>query len=236
MIERKHIKPLLLKIIDKVFHLRRWGQFQKVLTAYAARTEDFFFIEIGANDGKMHDFAYQHVQKHHWRGILVEPVGYYFERLKQHYAGNKNLILENAAIADQDGTRVLYRVKEGLSYLPAWANGLGTFRQDVLLKHGWAIPDIHDCMVKEEVRCMTLASLLKKHAVDRVDLLLIDTEGYDYEIIKQIDFQKVAPKIIVFEHKHLSAQDRADCEALLNRNRYVISRHYSNTMAYVPVE
>jgi len=232
MLKLKHTKPLLLKALDKVFHTPRWGQFEKVLSAHAAM-EDFFFIEIGANDGKMHDFVFKRVNKQHWRGILVEPVGYYFERLKAHYAGNDHLILENAAIAEQDGTRVLYRVKEGLSYLPAWVNGLGTFRQEVLLKHGWAIPDIHDCMVKEEVRCLTLASLLDKHAVKKLDLLLIDTEGYDYEIIKQIDFNNMAPKIIVFEHKHLSAEDRADCEELLRKNQYIIARHYTNTLAYL---
>ena len=101
MLKLKHTKPLLLKALDKVFHTPRWGQFEKVLSTHAAM-EDLFFIEIGANDGKMHDFVFKRVNKQHWRGILVEPVGYYFERLKAHYAGNDHLILENAAIAEQD--------------------------------------------------------------------------------------------------------------------------------------
>ena len=47
---------------------------------------------------------------------------------------------------------------------------------------------------------------MKKHNVNDISFILIDTEGYDYEIIKLIDFEKYKPSILIFEHKHLSGQ------------------------------
>ena len=34
---------------------------------------EFFFVQIGAFDGRVADPLYQLVHRHHWRGVLVEP-------------------------------------------------------------------------------------------------------------------------------------------------------------------
>ncbi|MBK7697246.1 MAG: FkbM family methyltransferase [Saprospiraceae bacterium] len=41
-----------------------------------------------------------------------------------------------------------------------------------------------------------------------IDLLHIDTEGYDWEILKQLRLAKYFPRPIIFEHKHLSPSKR----------------------------
>jgi tRNA G26 N,N-dimethylase Trm1 len=33
-----------------------------------------------------------------------------------------------------------------------------------------------------------------------INLLVIDTEGYDFQILKEIDLDKISPKVIHFEH------------------------------------
>jgi hypothetical protein len=115
--------------------------------------------------------------------------------------------------------------------LPAWVNGMASLHLDVLMNHKWAIPDIEDYIVKEQIRCITLDSLLKKHRVERLDLLAIDTEGHDFEVIKQVDFARLRPQVITYEHKHLSKVDRRDCEALLHLHNYQVSRQLGNTLA-----
>ena len=40
----------------------------------------------------------------------------------------------------------------------------------------------------EDVKCVSLDSLLVKYNINNIDLLIIDAEGYDYEIIKAIPF------------------------------------------------
>lgn len=232
LIDRKKITARVVKAFDGLLNLPRWNQLHRLVADTASKSEDFFFIEIGCNDGVIHDPLYQLILANNWRGILVEPVKFYFDKLKLNYKGNANLIFENIAISDHDETRDFYRVKEQVDHLPAWSRGLGSFYPEVILKHKWAIPDLEAYIVKDSVRCYALASLLRKHQVDRLNLLMIDTEGYDFEILKQIDFSKIKPELIVYEHKHMSRQERRECRNRLEGQNYLISRHFSNTLAY----
>jgi hypothetical protein len=74
-------------------------------------------------------------------------------------------------------------------------------------------------VVSTEVTCLPLSEVLARHSIDRADLLLIDTEGYDWEVLRQVDLATLDPQVILFEHKHLSAQDRSRACAFLE-SRY----------------
>jgi FkbM family methyltransferase len=223
-----------VKLFDKVCCLSEWRKFQKIVTECASTSDNFFFVQIGANDGVIYDPIHEHVTRYNWSGILVEPVGCYFSQLKRNYESNTNLIFENVAISDREEIRDFYRVKEGVSYLPRWCNGLGTFYLEVLLTHKWAIPNIEDYVVKERVKCISFKSLLKRYKVKMIDLLLIDTEGHDYEIIKQIDFDYIKPRMIMFEHQYIGKKDRNICDDLLKTQDYSLTRHLGNTFAFLP--
>lgn len=228
---KKTIIPRLIKIFDPILCRQSWAGLESVLIELES-IDDLFFIQIGANDGVIHDPFYQHISKNNWRGILVEPVLYYFNRLKQNYANNTQLVFENVAISDRDEQRNFYRLKEGLSFMPAWTEGLGSFRLEVLLKHKRLIPNIEDYIVQQRVECLSFSSLLARHAVEKLDLLMIDTEGYDFEILKQIDFGNIKPRVIVYEHKHLNRKERSECANLLETQGYRLQCHFSNTLAY----
>lgn len=226
------LRLALVKVFDSLCKIQRWRELEKTLRRVGENSDDFFFIQIGANDGVIYDPIYQFVRQYNWSGILVEPVPCYFNRLLINYQGNSNLYFENVAISDQDEQRDFYRVQEGLDFLPEWCNGLGTFNLDVLLTHKWAIPNLEDYVVKETVECLSLDSLLKKYAVDNVDLLLIDTEGYDYQVLKQLDLDLIRPSILLYEHQYFRQEERQKCENRLQQAGYRISSHMGNTLAY----
>src|SRR5688500_19325979 len=75
------------------------------------RNMDFFFVQIGSNDGKTGDPLYEYIKECKWKGILVEPVPYLFEKLKQTYRGFEGLLFENSAIDTKDGYRTFYRIE-----------------------------------------------------------------------------------------------------------------------------
>ena len=85
-----------------------------------------------------------------------------------------------------------------LEGLPQWYDGIGSFSREAVLDHARLIPDIEDRLVRTEVPCLTFDSLCAKHDVGAVDLLLIDTEGYDHQILAHINFgvHRPAQKII----------------------------------------
>ncbi len=55
---------------------------------------------------------------------------------------------------------------------------------------------------------LTLESVRAKHDLDGIDLLVVDTEGHDWEILRSVDFSALRPRLIVYEHFHLSEPDR----------------------------
>lgn len=228
------IRLYLVKLFDALCRLVKWRKLDKAIERIAEGCEHFFFVQIGANDGVMYDPIHRFVNQYEWAGVLVEPVDIYFNQLKKNYGHNPKLIFENVAISDKQETRMFYRVKQGLDFLPAWCNGLGTFHLDVLLTHRWAIPNIADYVVKQPVNCITFLSLLEAHNIDRLDLLLIDTEGHDYEIIRQINLDQLQPKIIVYEHQYIKQPERKQCERMLQDSGYALAKHLGNTMAYLP--
>ena len=191
----------------------------RLLRAFAKACPDAFFVEIGANDGQEHDHLHRLVLDGHWRGIMVEPVPYVFERLKATYGAVPRLVLENVAVADRDGRMAFHHVAEAPpgddEGLPPWYHALGSFSREAVMRHAGEIPDLERRLVTTEVPCVTFASLCARHDVQRVDLVLLDTEGHDYEILRSSDLPRWRPRLVIYEHFHLGPQDRRDCRALM---------------------
>jgi FkbM family methyltransferase len=135
------------------------------------------------------------------------------------------------AISDRDGTRELFYLPQTDQPPEIWYHQLATFFPENIRKLSYAIPDIESAMVSEKVPCMKLETLLGKHGVTKIDLVHIDTEGYDFAVLKQLDLSAYSPQIIIYEHKHLSAEDLAACDKYLERFGYKIKwRDYSDTV------
>lgn len=198
----------------------------KLIRRFARMYPRAFFIQIGSNDGEQLDPLREMILSRPWRGIMVEPVPYVFERLRQNYIHlSDRIALENLAIADQEGRLPFWHLRQETNkpdYLPQWYDALGSFRKDVVLKHTSDIPDLERRLVCTEVPCLTFAGLCRKYDIDKLDLLHIDTEGYDFEIIKHVDFDRYRPKLLIYEHHHLGDATRRACRDLLQGMGYVL--------------
>lgn len=176
------------------------------------------FVQVGSNDGVQLDPLRTNILKGSWTGIMIEPVPYVFQRLQKNYGQLPNVKLENLAIADRDGSLPFFHLARAEAHekagLPRWYDALGSFRKDVILSHRDSIPDIDRRLVSVEVPCCTFGSLCARHGIAQLDLIHIDTEGYDYEIIKRIDFERLKPRLLIFERKHLG-EVQAECYSYL---------------------
>jgi FkbM family methyltransferase len=208
------------------------GALNRVIFEYARTHPDATFVQVGANDGLQRDPLRPYIVACNWSGILIEPVPYVFARLKELYDGHPRVVLENVAIADENSSRTLYYLPQSTDPgLPQWYDALASFRKDVLLKHDSFIPDIADRVASLEVPCVTFDTLCERNALSTVDVIQIDTEGFDYEVVKLIDVEKYAPTILMYESLHLSPQDKADCAALLKRHGYELLSDGMDTLA-----
>jgi FkbM family methyltransferase len=194
----------------------------EVIFEFGRAYPEAVFLQIGANDGRQMDPLHEEIRARRWRGVLVEPVPYIFERLQSTHGSNPRLILENVAIAPDAGTRTLYHLAkaEPGAPVPEWYDKLGSFDRDVVLKHRPAIPDFDRRLATLEVPCVTIDELCRKHGLTALDLVQMDTEGFDYEIVKLLDLDRLAPRLLMYEHLHFDDATRVACSDHVRRHGY----------------
>jgi FkbM family methyltransferase len=173
-----------------------------LLTKLSADRPDFFFVQIGANNGLTDDPLRQFVTKYHWHGVLVEPQPVVFQKLLKNYEQEKQLAFENAAIADKDGTARLFVAdhRDETADLTVFAS----LKKDALIR-GLDNPKAAGVKVQVqevEVPALSVRTLLAKHGITKIDLLLTDVQGYDREVVEQFLACGVKPTIIHFERCH----------------------------------
>jgi FkbM family methyltransferase len=212
--------------------------------ASLARRESFTIVQVGAYIGDtvndpLYPFLCEQLHEHPQAVVvLVEPVASYFEQLRATYAGLTTVRLENVAIAESDGDRDLFRL--GVSPTdhgqPEWLAQLGSLRQDrmtelwnryeqALFDREGRTDDLrgfwHAHRTVERVRCMTIHQLLERHGISQLDLLQIDAEGYDYSILKTIDFGRIRPRFVNYE-RVLLHDDEPACRAMMTAAGYAL--------------
>jgi FkbM family methyltransferase len=191
-------------------------------------------VQIGANDGAHGDLITALIRRNtDWRVVFIEPLPHIFRRLTANYPPSSNYTFENIAISQERGVRTMFYVSDNIKNaqpdVPWWYDQCGSFDRNHMLKHGFDEAFI----ASEDVRCEPLADVLARNGIDRIDLLYIDVEGYDFEVIKQLDVRRPqdAPKAILYEHKHLSESDKTAAEKLLSDAGYRIQRFSADTLA-----
>jgi FkbM family methyltransferase len=198
----------------------RRDEADRLIALFADVFPDAFVVQIGANDGTAGDPLVDAFSKTRWSGLLVEPVPHLYETLMERYRDRPGVRLERAAVSMRDGEAPLYRLRSVPGTMPEWFNQLATLNREVLLKHRSSILEMESLLIEERVPTVRLETLLARHGVSRIDLLVIDTEGHDWEILRLLDFTRFRPVLLMFEHQHLSANDKAVAYALLETNGY----------------
>jgi len=188
--------------------------------------QDIFVLKIGANDGITNDpFATLLLTDPRYRGLLVEPVPVYAAMLRANYQKCGRFAIEQAAVAASSGTANMYYVDESaLKRIgigdPDWVRGVASFDRLHVIKH--LSPEMHSAVKEASVECLAVNALLSRNNIQKIDLLHIDCEGFDYVILRQFDFTTLRPRIVLFEQKHLTAQDRQAAKIMMELAGYQV--------------
>ena len=198
------------------------GAIGRIVVEFGRAYPEAFFVQVGSNDGDHLDPLREQLRARRWRGIMVEPVPYVFARLHAAYGDDPRIALEPAAIAATDEVRELHHLREAEpgAPVPEWYDQLGSFHREVVLKHRAAIPDFDERLTTTRVPCITFDSLCRKHGVTTVDLVHIDTEGYDFEVVKLVDLDARRPRLLLYEHLHLDEATRRRCSDYVEARGY----------------
>jgi FkbM family methyltransferase len=154
---------------------------------------DIFLVQIGANDGVMADPVHKLIKgDNRISACLIEPQKKELEKLKQNYELCKNkLMFLNVAITSENGNVKLYKNID-----PLGSSGHSSL---LLRQNEFAAHFSEDAY--ELVEGINFSTLMKK-IPQTINALVIDTEGYDIEIINQVIKNKIYPDIIFFERPY----------------------------------
>ena len=182
--------------------------------------EKFDLIIIGAHNGSGLE---ELILKQKNRVLLIEPVNYNLQSLKNRFKDLSNIIFENVGVSDEKKKLKFYYVKESSvkKLGKEWGSGIGSFKKKHLLDHHRKRFQITETDIEEvDVKIIVFNDLVEKYNISEIEYLFIDTEGYDYQIIKSIDFNKTKINKVKFEYKHLDDTFKFDIRLLELREMF----------------
>ncbi len=199
---------------------------------YRNYDKNFVFLQIGANDGVRFDPINFIIKKLGLTGFCVEPIPEYFAELERNYAGNDKVKCINFAIHSQTGKINMYRHVR-TSDSKSWTNGIASVNPE-----HYKLNNLESNVIeKVEVDAITFEDLFSKMRIQKIDLLVMDTEGYDYELLKMYPFESHKPKIIQFEHglpnNFMTFEKYGELIAMLTSLGYNSISGYFDTIAYL---
>jgi FkbM family methyltransferase len=196
---------------------------------------EFYFVQIGAFDGRRYDPIYEWVRAFGWHGLLVEPQPGFFAELTENYAGAEGLEFRQIAVGTKRERRPFYWVEIEVG-VTRDAGMIASFDRDTLLEHRKFIPGLDSLIRSEVIDTEPLNDLLADIPSERIDLLQIDVEGYDHELIRVLDLERFTPSIVRFEHLHLTSEQHDASVCRLVEHGYLVALEESDTLAYKQAE
>jgi FkbM family methyltransferase len=153
-----------------------------------------YFVEFGATNGITLSNTYLLEKRYNWSGIIAEPATCWHGELFK----NRQCNIDTNCVWMESNKTLLFRETN-----TAELSTISSFSDcDSHALERQTQPKQY------EVNTISLNDLLAKYNAPRViDYLSIDTEGSEYEILKNFDFSNYSFKIITCEHNHTPSRD-----------------------------
>ncbi|WP_293013585.1 FkbM family methyltransferase [Mongoliibacter sp.] len=209
------------------------GTLSEFLDVYSKKNSPIKFIQVGANDGFIHDPIQKFIKRDNWSGVMLEPQPEVYEGwLKRIHKLRPEVKTVNAALSNTEGKEILYTVSFSSD---RWATGLSSFNKNQLIqkiedgtienkarKAGVEPPkDKSTWIAEKQINTVTAEKVYEMLDGEDLDLLAIDTEGFDFEILKMFDLSKIMPDVIIYEEEHFDQATKESCKNYLTEHEYV---------------
>jgi FkbM family methyltransferase len=149
---------------------------------------EHFFVEFGATDGIRFSNTYLLEKQLGWNGILSEPAEIWHEDLQR----NRNCEIDFRCVYSSDN--------QILEFSQVNSAELSTL---IDFKHNDSHSKARDNSNNYLVKTVSLNSLLKEHnAPGKITYLSVDTEGSEWEILREFPFDDWTIDIVTVEHNY----------------------------------
>lgn len=210
------IKKLLSKFIKKEVNV---GEFIK---HFFAVKKDANIIQIGMMDGISGDPLRPYLPSHKGNVILVEALQYYCEQLNKLYSDQSNISICNALVFSEESENKFFYIDpkiademDGTGPPNKWAHGQGSLNKNTIIqsiyknkfrgsKYRKNINKYIDSILEIDIKGTTVDAICRTYQLKKIDLLLLDVQGAEYEVLKNLKFFDIKPKYIIYENDGIS--------------------------------
>jgi FkbM family methyltransferase len=201
--------------------LKYYGQFNPPLDKYLH--DNFFYntingvsIEAGASNGITENNTKFFEENYDWKTFNIEPLSDWYDEL---VINRPNSININCALHPyNDNDNVTFYIPDIAPY--GYKNHLGSLNYDNLLKYNTQIKEINS-------KTITYNTIIQKYNISKLDLFVLDIEGYEIEFLKSFKEWLIYPKIFVIEINHL---DENIINEILNEQYILHSKLFVNNI------
>ena len=210
------------------------------LSAELLERETANILQVGANDGASNDPLSRVIIQYRSKvrkAVLIEPQTGAFDRLTARYRDWPQVICLNTAIGREVGERALHSIAPvaGSSLKKPSGDGIASFdRQHVeahLQSHDKTLSQqaLRRMITRSVVPVTTLELAAKKGGMDQPDILLVDTEGFDGQVVGMALDLGWRPTLLQWEHKHLARSEQRRLTRRLTGEGYRLWANHSDT-------
>ena len=191
---------------------------EDVTVATFYNEKGYFFLDVGAHDGKTISNTYLLEKKYGWTGICIEPTQKAFDVLQR----NRNVLCVNKCAYSKSGLALSFLEYEDIDNkinrsLLSGLKDHSTIPKKFLTKK---VKPLN--IIKETI---TLSELLdQNNGPIFVAYMSLDTEGSELEILKGIDFNKYIIGYMDIEHNK-KRQEKAIADFLISHG-YIYRKRY----------
>lgn len=172
--------------------MKKYAQYneEEFLLSYFKGINNGFLVDIGAADG-INNSNSRYLIELGWSGLLVEPNKNNFNKLKDLYDKKDNIILENKGCSENSIISAEFFIDKNDQY-----EQLSTFNPKQVDK----CKKMYNCgFINDNIDLIKTSNLLADYSINKVDFMSIDTESYDSNVIKGIDFNTCDIDLICVE-------------------------------------
>lgn len=171
-----------------------------LLWAVLGDRTDGFYVDVGAFDGVYLSNSYS-FELAGWRGVCIEPLPAFYERCRAARPGAA--CVHAACVADPAVQHVeLYVEEMGL------LSGLDPEREAELRERYERRGLEWKGFERVQVPAFALTAILEQHAPagTAIDFISVDVEGAELDVLRGLDLDRYAPRLLVIEANTLEAE------------------------------
>jgi FkbM family methyltransferase len=165
------------------------------------------FVEFGVCDGIFLSNSFILEKKYNWSGVVCEPLKSFQTKLSQ----NRNCSIDHRAVYSSSNLTVEFREISGNEELSGIGSSFLEDNHEIIRNENY---------ISYNVETISLTDLLNDYNIPvSIDFISIDTEGSEFDILSNFNFDKYDVDIFTVEHNYIHSK-REEIKNLMEKNHY----------------